>query len=107
VLVNQPPVVTPTSIFWWSGLLLGLGLFGFASTRNARRKLLLQCAAGCLLLGSLMGMSACGGGTSFITPTGSSTVTVTATATPASSTTTPNPGTSDVIQTLTFSLTVK
>lgn len=107
VLVNQSPVVTPTSIFWWSGMLLGLGLFGFASTRNARRKLLMQCAAGCLLLVSLTGLSACGGGTSFTTPTGSSTITVTATATPASSTTVPNPGTSDVIQTMTFSLTVK
>ncbi len=107
LLVNQAPIVTPTGIFWWSGLLLGLGLFGLASSRNARRRLLMQCAAGCILLASLAGVSACGTGSdTFTTPSGSSTVTITAVATPASTTST-STSANNVTQTMTFSLTVQ
>jgi hypothetical protein len=106
VKINQAPIITPTGIFWWSGLLLGLSLFGLASNRNARRRLLMQCAAACLLLGSLAGMSACGGNTTFTTPSGTSTVTITATVTPPSDNGIPNPAL-NVAQTTTFTLTVK
>jgi sugar lactone lactonase YvrE len=108
LLVNQAPIVTPTGIFWWSGLLLGLSLFGLASNRNARRRLLMQCAAGCILLASLAGVSACGTGSDvFKTPAGKSTVTVTAVATLP----TPGGGTAsaknNVTQTITFTLTAQ
>ena len=83
VLVDQAPVVTPTAIPWWSGLLLGVLLFAFAGARNARRRLLMQCAAVVVLLASLTGLSACGGKTSFPTPNGTSTITLTATASTA------------------------
>jgi hypothetical protein len=108
VRVNQAPVITPTGIFWWSGLLLGLSLFGLASNRNARRRLLMQCVAGCVLLGCLAGVSGCGStGTTIIpTPTGTSTVTVTATATPPTTSGIPNPAL-NVVQTMTFTLTVQ
>jgi len=106
VNVNQAPIVTPTGIFWWSGLLLGLGLFGLASNRNARRRLLMQSLAGCVLLVSLAGVSGCGSGTAiFSTPTGTSTVTVTATAT-LNTGEIPNPAT-NVVQTMQFTLTVQ
>jgi sugar lactone lactonase YvrE len=108
LLVNQAPIVTPTGIFWWSGLLLGLSLFGLASNRNARRRLLMQCVAGCLLLVSVAGVAACGTGSgTFKTPSGSSTVTITAVATPP----TPGGGTANsannVTQTMTFTLKVQ
>jgi hypothetical protein len=107
VLIDQAPIVTPTGIFWWSGLLLGLGLFGLAGNRNARRRLLMQCMAGCLLLISLEGLSGCGSGTtSFTTPTGTSTITVTAIATPTASSGNANSA-GNVTQTATFTLTVK
>ncbi|MGB6687760.1 MAG: Ig-like domain repeat protein [Terracidiphilus sp.] len=103
VLVDQAPVITPTGIFWWSGLLLGLSLFGIASNRRARRRLWMQCAAGLLIAGSLTGISACGGSAAFTTPSGTSKVTVTATASPTGAVT----GASDVTQSITFTLTVK
>jgi hypothetical protein len=107
VNVNQAPIITPTGIFWWSGLLLGLSLFGLASNRKARRRLLMQCAAGCVLLPSLAGVSGCGSGTAiFTTPTGSSTITITATATPPTVSGIPNPAL-NVVQTMTFTLNVQ
>jgi sugar lactone lactonase YvrE len=108
VLVNQAPIVTPTGIFWWSGLLLGLSLFGLASNRNARRRLLMQCAAGCILLASLAGVAACGTGSDiFTTPSGSSTVTITAVATAPTAGGGASSSANNVTQTTTFSLTVK
>jgi hypothetical protein len=108
VLVNQAPIVTPTGIFWWSGLLLGLSLFGLASNRNARRRLLMQCAAVCVLLASLAGVSGCGTGTAiFTTPTGSSTVTVTAVATPPTTGGGIPSSANNITQTMTFTLNVQ
>jgi hypothetical protein len=103
VLVDQAPVVTPTGIFWWSGLLLGLCLFGLASNRRARRRLLLQCVGAAICIASLSGVSACGGSSSFSTPSGTSKITVSATASPAGATS----GISDVTQSLQLTLTVK
>ncbi len=106
VNVNQAPIITPTGIFWWSGLLLGLGLFGLASNRNARRRLLMQSLAGCVLLVSLAGVSGCGSGTAtFTTPSGTSTITITATSTPTLGGI-PDP-TLNVKQTTQFTLTVQ
>jgi sugar lactone lactonase YvrE len=106
VLVSQAPIVTPTGIFWWSGLLLGLSLFGLASNRNARRRLLMQCVAGCVLLGSLAGLSACNQAITSTTPSGTSTVTVTATATQSQSGAIPTQAL-NVSQSFTFTLTVQ
>jgi len=109
VLINQAPVVTPTGIFWWSGLLLGLSLFGLASNRNARRRLLMQCMAGCLLLVSLAGLSGCGntGSAAFVTPTGTSNVTVTVVATPPAAANASATSANNVTQKMTFKLTVQ
>jgi len=107
VQIDQPPVVTPTGIFWWSGLVLGLGLLLSARNRNARRRLWMLGMAGCVLLVSAVGISGCGSGASFTTPSGSSTVTVTAVATPASvGGANPNPA-NNVTTTLVFHLTVQ
>lgn len=107
VKVNQAPIITPTGIFWWAGLLLGLGIFGLAGNRNARRRLLIQSLAACILLVSLAGVSGCGSGTAaFTTPSGTSTVTITATSTPPSSSGIPNPAL-NVVQTVQFTLTVQ
>lgn len=103
ILVDQAPVITPTGVFWWTGLLLSAGLFGISSNRRARRRLILQAFAGVAAIGALAGVSSCGSNATFPTPTGTSTVTVTATASPTGATT----GTTDVTQTMTFSLTVK
>ncbi len=103
VLVDQAPVVTPTGVFWWSGLLLGLSLFGVASNRRARRRLWMQCAAAVVVLGSLTGISACGGTTAFVTPTGTSTVTINAVASPTGAMT----GASNVTQSIQFTLKVQ
>ncbi len=102
VLVDQPPVVTPTGIFWWSGILLGLSLYGLASNRRARRRLLLQSIAAVLLMSSLTGVSACGGTTAFVTPSGTSKVTINAVASPTGATN----GNSNVTQSIQFTLTV-
>jgi sugar lactone lactonase YvrE len=102
--VNQPPVITPTGIFWWSGLLLGLGLLGSARNRSARRRLQMLCVAALVLLGSMAGLSGCGSSSAaFTTPSGSSTVVVTATASPTGATN----DKLNVSSSLTFDLTVK
>ena len=108
ILIDQAPIVTPTGIFWWSGLLLGFGLFGLAGARNARRRLLMQGMAACLLLGALAGLSGCGSGTAILTtPTGSSKVTVTAVSTgPTTGGGAPTNAT-NVTKTMSFTLTVK
>ena len=103
VFVDQPPVITPTGIFWWSGMLLGLSLFGVASNRRARRRLTMQCLAAFVIAGSLAGISGCGSSAAFTTPSGTSKVTVTATASPTGAVT----GTTDVTQSMTFTLNVK
>jgi trimeric autotransporter adhesin len=103
VLVDQAPVVTPTGIFWWSGILLGLSLYGLAGNRRARRRLWMQCAAAVLVLSSLAGISACGGSAAFVTPSGTSTVTINAVASPTGAST----GVSNVSQSMQFTLTVK
>jgi sugar lactone lactonase YvrE len=102
VLVDQPPLVTPTGIFWWSGLLLGLSLFGVASNRRARQRLWMRCVAGTLFVGSLSGLYGCGGAASFTTPTGSFTITVSATASPTGATN----GSNNVTQSIPLKLTV-
>jgi hypothetical protein len=103
VLVDQAPVITPTGIFWWSGLLLGVSLLGIASNRRARRRLWMRCAGVLVVAVSLTGVSACGGSSAFKTPSGASTVTITAIASPTGSVT----GANDVTQSITFSLNVK
>jgi hypothetical protein len=68
----------------------------------------MQCAAGCILLASLAGVSACGTGSdSFPTPSGTSTVTITAVATPPTTGGAAANSANNVTQTMTFNLTVQ
>jgi len=107
VLINQPPVVTPTSILWWTGVVLSIGLLGFSRNRSTIRRLQMLCTAGLLLLVSMAGLSGCGvvGGSNsqFQTPSGGSKVTIVAVSTPTGVTT----NAQNITQKLNFTLTAQ
>jgi hypothetical protein len=106
VLINQAPLVTPTAIWPWGGLVL---LFALVRLRSARRSVrdMASLAGLCLLTVLGMGITGCGSGNNFATPSGTSTVTVTATATPSVPATSATSSTGTVSPSFTLSVTVK
>jgi sugar lactone lactonase YvrE len=80
VVVNQPPQ-TPTAggLFWWLAGPLGLMLF-YVRRRYAGSVFAALTVLAVIVMGGLAvtGLSACGSGAQFLTPTGTSTVTVAA-----------------------------
>ncbi len=107
VLINQPPIVTPTAIFWWTGILLSVGLLGFSRNRSMIRRLQMLCIAGLLMLVSMAGLSGCGSAynssAQYQTPSGGSKITIQAVSSPTGVTT----NAQNITQQLNFTLTAQ
>jgi len=106
VSVNQPPLVTPTSISFGGSLLLALLLFGFRDLRKSWRLATAGLAAVFLLALMTAGLTGCGSATSTTTK-GTFPVTVTAVGTPSVPATAPTSSANNATASFTLNVTVQ